>query len=257
MSEGVLLTVAYAGGGFSGWAPQRGQRTAHDALLDAVRTMRAGVSGLRAASRTDAGVHARDQRVAFDSDGVITPRGWALGLNARLPDDVSVRGACRVEAGFDPRFASRGKRYAYRVLCDPLRDPFLEQTHLRVTRPLDLVAMRAEAADAVGQHDFAAFRSVADHRTNTVRTLSRVDVVRHPTDARRVAIVVEGDGFLHNMVRILAGTLVQIGQGRRARGAFARGLASRARDDLGKTAPAHGLTLEQVLVDARGADVFP
>ncbi len=257
MPEGVLLTVAYAGAGFAGWAPQRGQRTVHGVLLEAVGSMRAGVTGLRAASRTDAGVHARAQLIAFDSDGVIGPRGWALGLGSRLPDDVSVRRVSRVEAGFDPRFRSRGKRYAYRILCDPLRDPFLEATHLRVLRALDVDAMAREANYAMGTHDFAAFRSAADHRENTTRTLSRVEVLRHPTDPRRLAIIVEGDGFLHNMVRILAGTLVQIGQGRRARGAIARGLASRSREDLGKTAPAHGLTLEEVYVDDRGADEFP
>ena len=219
--------------------------------------MRADVTELRAASRTDAGVHARSQLVGFDSDGVITPRGWALGLGARLPDDVSVRRACRVEEGFDPRFRSRGKRYAYRLLCDTLRDPFLDATHLRITRKLDVDAMKAEAHDAVGRHDFAAFRSAADHRENTVRELWRVDVERDQHDPRQLTVFVEGDGFLHNMVRILVGTIVQVGQGVRPRGIIARGLATRSREDLGKTAPAHGLMLEEVFVDERGHDEFP
>lgn len=257
MREGVLLTVAYAGAGFVGWAPQPGQRSVHGVLLDAVRSMRADVDALRGASRTDAGVHAEGQLVAFDTDGVITPRGWALGLGGRLPDDLSVRRAARVEVGFTPRFASRGKRYVYRLLRDVLRDPFLEQTHVRITRPLDVALMRGEAASIVGTHDFAAFRSSADRREVTVRRLTRVDVLEDDRDPRQLSIVVEGDGFLHNMVRIIAGTLLYVGQGLLAPGAVPRALASKRREDLGKTAPAHGLVLDEVFVDVAGADVFP
>lgn len=257
MREGVLLTIAYAGGGFAGWAPQPGQRTVHSVLLDAVRSMRPDVLALRGASRTDAGVHARGQLVAFDTDGVIAPRGWALGLGGRLPDDLSVRQATRVDAGFSPRFSSRGKRYLYRLLLDRLRDPFLESTHVRMPMPLDVAAMRREAEAVVGTHDFAAFRSSADIRENTVRRLTRVDVVGHDRDPRRLAIVVEGDGFLHNMVRIIAGTLLYVGQGRLEPGAFERALASKRRDDLGKTAPAQGLLLDEVFLPPVGTDTYP
>ena len=219
--------------------------------------MRPGVSGVRGASRTDAGVHARGQRVAFDTEPGISPRGWVLGTAAHLPRTIAVRRASRVAVGFEPRFRSRGKRYAYTLLCDAVRDPFHEGRSWRVRGGLSLEAMREEARAALGTHDFAAFRSSADERVETTRTISRLDLDADPRDPRLVRVVVEGSAFLHNMVRILVGTLVDVGQGRLARGAFARALDSRARTDLGITAPPDGLCLEEVHLDDEGEDAFP
>lgn len=215
------------------------------------------VAEVRGASRTDAGVHARGQRVAFESERAIPPRGWALGLAKHLPPAIGVRAAARVEAGYVPRFASQGKRYVYTWLRDPLRDPFLENRAWRIDGSLDVDAMRDETTAAIGTHDFAAFRSSADERTSTVRTIRRLDVVQPPEDPRLLLLVVEGDGFLHNMVRILAGSLADVGLRRLAKGAFSRALATGVRTDLGRTAPAHGLLLDEVFLASEGEERWP
>jgi tRNA pseudouridine38-40 synthase len=209
-------------------------------------------SALRGASRTDAGVHAEAQLVGFDTSRDIEPRGWVLGLNQHLPDDVAVRAARPVAAGFTPRFAARGKRYRYRVLVDPVRDPRWRTYAWRVSS-LDLDALAREGHDAVGTHDFAAFRTASDPRLNTVRTLTRVEVERE-ADPRVLGIVVEGNAFMHNMVRILVGTMLDVARDRLAAGAVLRALAERTRGAAGTTAPAHGLTLERVDVDLPPGD---
>lgn len=247
MTRGVLLQVAYDGTGFHGWAAQNGVRTVEDTLHGALLAMDPRASRPRGTSRTDAGVHAEGQLVAFDTDREIPARGWTLGLNQHLPDDVAVRAARAVPSGFSPRFASRGKRYRYRVLVDAVRDPKWRTRAWRIAG-VDPAVMRREASLAVGTHDFAAFRSSADERPVTVRTLTRVDV-EEEAEARVLGIVVEGDAFLHNMVRILAGTLVDVARGRLEEGAIARALASKERRQAGTTAPAHGLVLEEVRLD--------
>jgi tRNA pseudouridine38-40 synthase len=198
--------------------------------------------------------------VAFDTGAAIPPRGWVLAITRHLPDQIAVRRAGIVAPGFSPRFASKGKRYRYLILREPVRDPFLDGRAWRAPSfgDAEAVARAArEAALAVGTHDFAAFRSSADERTNTVRTLRSVTVSEDPGDRRVLRVDVEGDAFLHNMVRILVGTLADVARGRLAEGAIARALASRDRRDAGITAPGEGLYLEQVLLDDEGADVWP
>jgi len=255
--EGVLLTVAYDGGPFSGWAPQKNAVTVAGTLLEAIQKLRPGVTEVRGSSRTDAGVHARGQRAAFDAPAGIPTRGWALGLSSHLPPTVSIRAASRVEAGYDPRHHGLGKRYIYSLHRDLLRDPFLEGRAWRVAAPLDLAAMREAAAALIGTHDFCAYRSSADERVDTVRTLRRVSIDEDPGDPRLLRVVVEGDRFMYNMIRIITGTLVDVGAGRLPRGVFAQALASKRREDLGQTAPPQGLLLDEIFLDREGDDRWP
>jgi tRNA pseudouridine38-40 synthase len=247
VTHGVLLEVAYDGTAFHGWAAQAGVRTVEETLHGAVLALDPRAGRLRGTSRTDAGVHAEAQLVAFDTERDIPAKGWTLGLNQHLPDDVAVRASRAVAPGFSPRFASRGKRYRYRVLADPVRDPGWRERAWRVSA-VDPERMQREGTAAIGTHDFAAFRSAGDERAITVRTLTRVEVERG-TDPRVLSVVVEGNAFLYNMVRILVGTMVDVGRGRLSPGAVVRALETRERRAAGITAPAHGLVLEHVFVD--------
>lgn len=256
--HGVLLTLAYEGSAFHGWAPQRGVETASGALLRAVRQLCPSVTEVRGSSRTDAGVHAFGQRAAFDGGGAIPPRGWALGLARHLPPTLSVRRAARVAAGFQPRFQNRGKRYVYTFLRDRVRDPFWEGRSWRLEPGLDLGAMRRAAELLRGEHDFAAFRASLDGRERTICSLARVELDEgRDGDERPLRLVIEGDRFLYNMVRIIAGTLAAVGRGRLPPEAIARAFASGRRDELGPTAPARGLLLDEVFLLTEGHDPWP
>jgi tRNA pseudouridine38-40 synthase len=243
---GVLLTVAYDGTLFSGWAAQDGQRTVHDAVAGAVRALDPKASEPRGTSRTDAGVHADGQLAAFDASLAIPPRGWVLAINQHLPDDVCVRSARSVVAGYNPRFESRGKRYRYRILLDRVRDPRWTNRAWRIGWPIDVERLARAARHFEGTHDFAAFRSSHDPRKDTVRTMTRVAVEPSDGDPRIVSVVIEGTAFLYNMVRIMVGTLLDVARGKLEEEAVVRALDGKERRLAGTTAPAHGLTLEQV-----------
>jgi tRNA pseudouridine38-40 synthase len=249
VERAILLGLAYVGTTFHGFAPQPGARTVAGELLGAVRALDPTVSALRAVSRTDAGVHARGQLVAFDVGRDIPARGWVLGVASHLPSTIAPRRAVFVPAGFDPRGHVRGKWYRYTILRDTCRDPFLEPFAWRCGGALDVDLAAHEAGTAVGTHDFAAFRSSADERTNTVRTITALRVARAQHDPRLVHIDVRGDGFLHKMVRIIAGALVDVARGRLAPGAIRLALDTRRRGVLGITAPPQGLCLQAVELD--------
>ncbi len=247
MSTGILVKVAYAGGAFSGWASQRDTRTVEDTLRGAICAIDPRAEGPRGTSRTDAGVHAEGQLAAFDTTLAMPPRGWVLTLNQHLPDDVAVRAAQLVPPGFAPRFASQGKRYRYDLLLDKVRDPLLADRAWRIGYDMDMARLARESQAIVGEHDFFAFRSSGDERTSTVRTMFRVEVSQR--DARRWSIAIEGSAFLYNMVRILVGTLVDVGRGHLPEGTIARAIAAKDRAFAGQTAPAHGLTLETIQLE--------
>jgi tRNA pseudouridine38-40 synthase len=253
---GVLLTVAYDGKTFSGFARQTNARTIAGELDGAIAVIDPKATPVRGASRTDAGVHARGQRVAFDSDKSLLPRNWALAIGAQLPTEIAITRAAVVAPGYDPRRHALHKRYRYLVLESPVRDPFLEGRAWRVPYRLNHVLMQEEAHALVGEHDFAAFRGAQDERTETVRRMFRARV-RAAVDSRCIEIVVEGDRFLYRMMRIIAGTLVDVGSGRLEPNAVKRALDTRHREDLGVTAPAEGLYLEHMELDDEGAEGWP
>lgn len=254
---GVLLTVAYDGRPFSGFARQPHARTVAGELDGAVRAMDPRASLVRGASRTDRGVHAHGQVVAFDTDKDIEPRGWVLGITRHLPEQIAVVRAARVEVGFEPRFEAAFKTYRYLLLHSDVRDPFLEGRAWRITHRLNHELLIRESEDLVGEHDFRAFRASVDERKTTVRRLVRVQVRNARGDERCTEIVVRGNGFLYRMMRIITGTLVDVASGRLPPGAFQRALKSGARGDLGMTAPADGLYLEQVELRKSGSDPWP
>jgi len=257
LNRGVLLTVAYDGSLFSGFARQANARTIAGELQGAIRELDPRASVIKGASRTDKGVHARAQKVSFASALDISPRGWALGLRPHLPREIAIVSAARVDASFDPRRHARHKRYRYVLLRSLVPDPFWERRAWRIPWRLEETLMHREAAALVGKHDFAAFRAAADERAETVRTLTALRLSRLSDDARCIAIDVAGDHFLYNMVRIIVGSLVDVARGKLEQGACARALVGGSRGDLGMTAPAAGLCLEEVTLDDEGEDVWP
>jgi len=251
---GVRLTAAYDGAGFAGFAAQPGQRTVQGALSDAASAVSGHAVLVRGCSRTDSGVHAEGQVVAFATARELPPERWVAALNSQLADDVAVRDAVSCAPDYEPRFDAVDKTYRYLLHVAEVRDPLLRGRAfhlgrlLRGGRSLDLDAMRAAAALLEGTHDFRSFRAAADARENTVRTLLSVTLEPgHAGDPALWAIEVCGTAFMLNMVRILAGTLVEVGRGKLSVddvAALLRGEGSRA--DAGMTAPAHGLTLLRV-----------
>lgn len=252
----ILLTVAYDGTAFSGWARQPGQRTVQGSLEEAIVSMNGTFAELRGASRTDAGVHALGQMAAFDPARTIPPSGWLQGLNTVLPDDIAVRASREVPAEYAPRFDTVDKVYRYLLCVDPIRDPLLRHRAWqlgrrelgRAGRPLDVEAMRLAAASLIGTHDFRAFRSADDTRENSTRTLLSIEITEgHAGDPRLVALSFRGSAFMKNMVRILTGTLVDVGTGSRPPASIGSLLGASAERRLaGPTAPPEGLTLMEM-----------
>jgi tRNA pseudouridine38-40 synthase len=264
LAHGVRLTLAYDGTDFHGWQLQPGVRTVQGALEQALARMGAAHGRVKGCSRTDAGVHAEAQVVAFATDRPIPPHGWTLRLNSLLPRDVAVRETSPCAPGYDPRFDSLGKTYRYTMYGGPTRDPLrarrswwlppsLARRDRREHGPsietfLDLDAMAAAAEHLLGTHDFAAFRAANDGRENTVRTMRAIRFLPgYAGYPDALAIEVEGNAFMKNMVRILVGTLVDVGRRHTPPDAVRAMLEpGRERKDTGPTAPAHGLTLVRV-----------
>ena len=258
--EGVRLVVAYDGTNFAGWQTQLAQRTVQVELERAISAIARAPIKVRGASRTDSGVHALGQVVAFDTERKLAPYRWVRGLNGKLGPDVAVVRAEPCAVGENPRYDAMGKTYRYLVQTGPVRDPLLRSRawHLgpRRSRPtrgervgilgwLDVPAMHDAAARLVGEHDFLAFQASGDPRENTIRCMKRVEVIT-PYEGREdlIAIEVEGNAFLQHMVRIMVGTIVEAGR-ERMRPDEVSALLTSARDRAaaGETAPAHGLYL--------------
>lgn len=265
MLTGIRCKVAYDGSGFAGFARQPDQRTVQGVLGAAVEQIAGHPVLVRGASRTDAGVHALGQVIAFGSERELPPERWTRALNRVLPDDVAVRDAEPCAPDYDPRFDAVDKTYRYLFHHGAQRDPLLRARVwqlgrlLRGGRALDLDAMAACCALFTGTHDFRAFRAAADVRENTVRTLLCVEI--QPSfggDPDVLALEVQGTAFMLNMVRILAGTLVEVGRGRLSPAQVAAQLNERgSRAATGPTAPAHGLTLLEVKLGRAAAPASP
>lgn len=248
----IHLIVEYDGTDYAGWQRQSNAMTVQEKLEDAVKKLTGETVCVHGASRTDAGVHALGQSAHFDTESRIPADKFSFALNTILPPDIRVSRSGEVSEAFHSRFSGKGKRYRYLFYAAPHAGALNRRTHAHVIYPLDVDRMRAEAQSLVGKHDFAAFAASGSVVKDTVRTIYRADIER---EGAEICLIVEGNGFLYNMVRIIAGTLVGVGSGKLAPGAFERAIESGNRLDLGVTAPAHGLTLMEVFYDP--ADLKP
>jgi tRNA pseudouridine38-40 synthase len=241
----IKLTLQYDGTAYAGFQRQPNGVTIQEKLEEALRRL-TGDPHLKigaAAGRTDAGVHARGQVVHFRTDSRIPPERWPYALNSLLPPDIVVTAAEWVPDDFHARYWAISKWYRYTIEHTPFPSPLHRRYAYHWPHPLDPAQMEAAAALLRGRHDFAAFRSTGGAAKTSIRTITRLDVTAVPPF---VYIDVEADGFLYNMVRIIAGTLLEVGAGRRSTADVARALATGERQLAGKTLPPHGLCLEAV-----------
>lgn len=240
------LVVEYDGTAYCGWQRQINGPSVQQVIEEALSRLTQESVSLVGSSRTDAGVHARGLCAHFDSATRIPAEKLAFALNTMLPEDVRIRESSLAPAGFHARFSACGKVYRY-AFCNARHDRAIgRQYAAHIPLPLDEAAMQREADSLPGTHDFAAFAASGSVARSTVRTIYRAQVTRCGDE---VTLLVLGDGFLYNMVRIIAGTLAEVGTGKRPGGAIARAIATGDRLALGQTAPARGLTLEDVLYE--------
>ena len=246
----IKLTIEYDGTAYAGWQRQENALAVQQVIEEALTKLTRARVVIAGASRTDAGVHALGQTAHFDTESRIPPDKYAFALNIMLPADIRIRKSEAVSEAFHARFSNKGKRYRYLIYQSPHAGALNRNTHAHVIYPLDDEKMRRELTALIGTHDFAAFAASGSVVKDTVRTIYSASLTRRGDE---LELLVEGSGFLYNMVRIIAGTLISVGAGRLEEGAFARAIQSGNRLDLGVTAPAHGLTLMEVYYREREA----
>lgn len=254
MERNILLTIEYDGTDFCGWQRQPGVRTVQGQLEQVLTKVCGKEIKLNGTSRTDAGVHALGQRASFRGEFGIPTNRIMLAVNNMLCGGMNVRGKCsdvyirevrEMPAGFHARFDAKGKKYRYIIKNSGEMDVFARNYCYQVKTPLDLAAMEEAAALIVGTHDFACFQAAGGNpRETTVRTVFSLDVFRR--EDGDIAIEITGDGFLYNMVRIITGTLVEVGQGKKKPQEMPSIITSKERQRAGHTAPPEGLYLVEI-----------
>lgn len=249
----ILLHVAYDGTHYAGFQAQKsGIATVEGTLQQAVNALIGGGAVLIGGSRTDAGVHAMDNVVVFDTCSRIPGDKFSYALNARLPEDIRIQASCEVVPDFHPRHCTVEKTYEYRIYNAPLPSPLYRLYSYYSYTPFAVDKMDKAARELIGTHDFKSFCSIYSQAATTVRTITGAEVIERalPGDvsgrtgnAREIIIRVSGHGFLYNMVRIIAGTLMEIGRGAREEDCIPAILEACDRRAAGPTAPPEGLTL--------------
>jgi tRNA pseudouridine38-40 synthase len=241
----VKLTVAYDGTAYAGWQVQPNGTTIQAVMEGAFSRILQEPVRLRAAGRTDAGVHAREQVIDFADAGVRDLKTIVHGGNALLPPDIRVLSAAEVPETFDARRHATEKEYRYFLYLSPVDSPFLSRYAWHIEAALDLDAVRGGLSHLVGEHDFTSFRGQGCNARSTVRTIFRAEVARHDVPGL-FSIDVAGAGFLRHMVRNIVGTVVNAGKGKHSADHVGEILRARDRSAAGVNAPPHGLFLWRV-----------
>lgn len=236
----VRLTVAYDGTNYHGWQVQNNGITIESELNRCLSELLKEEIQVIGASRTDSGVHALGNIAVFDTHARMPAEKISYALNQRLPEDIRIQCSEEVARDWHPRYCSSRKTYEYRIYRGEFAMPVKRLYSLFVYRPLDVEKMREAAAYLVGEHDFKSFCQTGAQVETTVRTVYSVELVEEGND---LIIRVCGGGFLYNMVRIIAGTLLDVGMGKKTPKDMPEILECRNRSAAGPTAPAHGLTL--------------
>ncbi len=236
----VRLIVAYDGTNYHGWQIQDNGITIESELNRCLSALLGEEIQVIGASRTDSGVHALGNVAVFDTESRMPAEKISYALNQRLPEDIRIQKSEEVSADWHPRYCDSRKTYEYRIYRGEFPMPVKRLYSYFTYRPLDVDKMREAAAYLVGEHDFKSFCQTGAQVESTVRTIHSLEVEEQGAD---LIIRVCGSGFLYNMVRIIAGTLLEAGQGKRTPQSMADVLAAKNRSAAGPTAPACGLTL--------------
>jgi tRNA pseudouridine38-40 synthase len=240
----VLLTISYEGTNYSGWQVQPNGLAVQQVVEDALEHLLKERVQLRSSGRTDAGVHALAMAAAFSTAKNLPLRAFVEGVNRFLPADIAVQAASVVPDGFKPITMAYAKQYRYTIINSSVRSPLDRLYSWQIREPLDLAAMEEAAGYFVGTHCFAAFRASNCVAKTTVRRIDSVIITRL---SDRIIIDVTGGGFLKNMVRVMVGTLVDVGKGRFSPSQVKELLLEGDRKKAGSTAPACGLCLIKVV----------
>lgn len=243
----IKLVVAYDGTDYCGWQAQPNGLTVEEVLNRELSALLGEEIQVTGASRTDAGVHSLGNVAVFDTKTRIPPEKICYALNQRLPEDIVVQSSCETEPDFHPRRCYSEKTYEYRILNRKLPLPTLRRYTYFYYRPLQVEKMRQAASYLIGEHDFKSFCSAKTTMEDTVRVILSCAVEKTPEDV--IVIRVKGTGFLYNMVRIIAGTLISVGTGELQPQDMKRILAAKDRSAAGPTAPACGLTMMGIEYD--------
>jgi len=242
---GILLTIAYDGTNYAGWQKQKNAVSVSDKLEQCLQRVLLCNFDMLGASRTDAGVHALGQRahVKLAGECKIPMDALPKVANAVLPRSIRIHAAKWVDDRFHPISDAISKTYEYRICASSLADPRRRKFIWQIYHELDFAAMQAAAAHIVGEYDFAAFCASGHSAKSTVR---RINFLRLTQEQSDIVITVNGNGFLYNMVRIIAGTLVEVGEGKIDSAAVSDIIAGKNRAAAGRTSPPNGLTLMEI-----------
>ena len=239
----VKLIVAYDGTNYHGWQTQPNAVTIEEVLNHHLSELLKEEIKVIGASRTDAGVHALGNVAVFDTSARMPADKISYALNTRLPEDIRIQDSCEVPSDFYPRFQKTTKTYEYRILNRRFPDPTRRLNSFFYYYPLDVVKMQEASLYLVGEHDFKSFCCVRTDAESTVRTVYSLDVNKEEDE---IYITISGNGFLYNMVRIIAGTLIQVGKGKYEPEYIRQMLEACDRTQAGQTAPPQGLTLMKI-----------
>ena len=239
----LKVMMAYRGTAYHGFQIQNNANTIQAVVERCVGKVLNEPVTIQGCSRTDAGVHARQYCVSVQTESRIAPLGLVRGVNGELPKDISILSCEDADPDFHARFSCVGKRYVYRIHCSESKDPFTTDLALHYRRPFRPDLVREAAQHFVGEHDFRAFCSNCAENTNTIRHIHSFDV---EIDGEEVKMLVKGNGFLYNMVRILVGTLLDVNEGRIGVDELDGIMAAGKRVLAGRTALPHGLYLDRV-----------